>query len=125
MLLTQLSKTIWIAFQNPTACRGCVLKRLKLNDDGSSTLSFDELLREFPDCYTLLCAVISSRAAPSLAGLVAERDPEAGRKFIKQLDLIYCLEHRLAIRELNELYRAPVLSSIARAKAHEILKELE
>ena len=72
-----------------------------------------------------MCNVVGRGGLPSLAGAIAERDPEAGREFIKQLDFVCELEKCPVKRAKSEVYRAPVLSGIARARAHEILGELE
>lgn len=98
---------------------------LLLNADRSSTLPLNELLLVWPNRYELLCAVVARGAVPSLAGQIAERDTEAGRRFIKRLDKIVGMEQSDLKRAKSELYRSPVRSALARAKAHDILGEID
>lgn len=85
----------------------------------------DELLRVWPDRLQLLCAVVARRGLPSLAGQIAQLDPEAGRKFLQRLDRVMELEQCPSKRAQNEAYRSPVLSALARTRGHDILGELE
>ena len=101
------------------------MKILLLNADRSSTLAMDELLVVWPDRYDLLRAVVCRGALPSLAGEVAQRDPEAGRKFIKRLDKVVAMEQVEVKRMKTEVYRSLVLSALARARSHDILGEME
>jgi hypothetical protein len=101
------------------------LKILLLNPDRSSTLPLDELLLVWPNRYELLCAVVARRALPSLAGQVAERDPEAARRFIEKLDRVLDLDPRASVQAFSEPYRAPVLSALLRRRGHDILGEME
>ena len=98
---------------------------LLLNADRSSTLPLDELLLVWPNRYELLCSAVSRGAQPALAGAIAERDPEAGRRFIKRLNKILEMEQCSVKRAKAEVYRSPVLSGIARSTAHGLLGEME
>ena len=103
---------------------------LRLNNDGSSTVPLDKLMLDWPDRHRLLCAIAGQLSstepgALSLAGDVAERDPAAGRQFVAYLERILLLEKRRSNRILLEMYLAPVSAGIARAVAHELLKEIE
>lgn len=98
---------------------------LALDDAGMSVLSLDDLLHAHPDRYALMCSAVGRGGSPMLSGQIAERDPEAARRFLARLDFVLTREQKEFRRMKNEEHRAPVLSGIARAKSHNILGELE
>lgn len=98
---------------------------LALDAAGMSVLSLDDLLHAHPDRYALLCSVVGRGGSPTLSGQIAGRDSAAAYKFLARLDQVLTLEQREFRRLKIEAHRSPVLSGIARAKAHNILGELE
>lgn len=99
--------------------------KIALDSAGMSALPLDELLKVNLDVYALLYSIVGLGGSPELAGLIAERDPAAGRKLIDRLDHAMSRDHRGCNHPHLNSYKSPVFSGIARAKAHNILGELE